>query len=286
MPAVPVMKLVRDEAVSETIQRKTQVIQMAPPAIDMEAGEGALEASLNRKNMVDRIYAQIKKDKKQGKFTTLEAGLAFLRDVATGPAYSQFKAAGGPEQSAMTKEIMARVFHDGTAAAEITPEIRANLGQGLEANGTGKIGDPDITASTTTPGEVASNMTKAKACVITALMFSEGGGVLGASSIEELHFILSTRFKTTWRHYSDDAVFESLYRFMGYTKIAPVAPASLRNLSTAIGTYRSGMASIGGHMIGFKVDSDGLHIRDNDEGLKTPAEHSKASTTVVSVWHK
>ncbi|MBW4888575.1 hypothetical protein KXQ82_02565 [Mucilaginibacter sp. HMF5004] len=275
LPAVPV-------------QRKQAVLQMAaPPAGEMNAAEGHLDASLVRKQIVDLVYSKIKKEGTQYKLTSLVAAKRYLVEEADGAAFRKFQAADDGEQTAMTKELMARLYHDAEAVKEITPEMRDNLGRGLDATtGEGEISDPDIAASTTTKGAVASNMTTGKACVITALMFAEGGGVLGARSVEELHFILSTRFKSTWRHYSEDAVFKSLYEHLGYTKTTPPLQRSLENLGTTVGAVTVGMASIGGHMVGFKKDGTDLYIRDNDEGLKKVAAHNRKTEIVVDYWHK
>jgi len=278
LPAVPAL----------AVQRRQAVIQMAaPPAGEMNAGDGHLDANLVRKQIVDLVYAKIKKDSLQHKLTSLVATKRYLAEEAEGAAFRKFQAAADGEQTAMTKELLARAYHDTEAVKEIPAEMRDNLGRGLDATtGEGEVSDPDITASTATRGAIASNMTTGKACVITALMFAEGGGVLGARSVEELHFILSTRFKTTWRHYSEDAVFKSLYEHLGYTKTTPPLQRSLANLGTTVGAVTVGMASIGGHMVGFKKDGTDLYIRDNDEGLKLVGAHSKRNQMVIDYWHK
>jgi hypothetical protein len=277
LPAVPVL----------AVQRK-QVLQMvAPPAGAMKAGDGDLEANLTRKNMVDRLYAHIVKNGLGHNLTDLAGGKRYLGEQAASGVFKQYKGAGEAEQTAMVKELLGRKYHDETASGEITSEMRVKLGMGLELDEEdGEKKDPDITASTVTPGDIKANMTDTKACVITALMFAEGGGVFGAKSVEELHFILSTRFKTTWRHYSEDAVFKSLYEHLGYTKVVPPAVASLENLSTTVGAITVGMASIGGHMVGFKKDGTDLYIRDNDEGLKKVAAHTRKTENVIDYWHK
>ncbi|ELR70017.1 hypothetical protein C900_04387 [Fulvivirga imtechensis AK7] len=264
--------------------------------IEMNAGEEDLENNYKRKIIVDRIYSYIKKNNLMHEITNLIDTKAFIKNAAEHKkAFSQFQSADDGKQTAMTKEILARKYHDSTATAEITPEMRGKLGTGQAISPDDQDTDgPDITASTVKiPNkkegrenfEIDSKMTTAKACVITALMFSEGGGVLGAKSVEELHFILSTRFGSTWRHYSDDAVYKSLYEHLGYSKSVPQNQTRLENLSNVIGNKRHGMVSIGGHMIGFKMD-DELHIRDNDEGLKKPNQHSKKLKQITAIWTK
>ncbi|WP_179412782.1 hypothetical protein HDF19_12420 [Mucilaginibacter sp. E4BP6] len=277
LPAVPAL----------AVQRKQLIVQMAPLPGEMNAKAGELKENYDRKLLADRIYARIKNEDGQWNFTNVVNGKRFLNAQTQGAPYVSFNAEGAGEQTAITKELCARVYHDQTASGEITGEMRTKLGKGLELDEEdGPAKSPDITASSVKPEEIKSNMTTAKACVITALMFAEGGGVLGARSVEELHFILSTRFNTTWRHYSEDAVFKSLYEHLGYTKTVPPVERSLENLGTTIGGIRTGMASIGGHMVGFKKDGADMYIRDNDEGLKKADEHSRKTEMVVDYWHK
>lgn len=277
LPAVPVL----------AVQRKQVTAQLAPLPGEMNAKGSELKDNYDRKLLADRIYARIKSEGAGWNFSNVVNGKRFLNEQERGAPYVSFNSKSSEEQTAITKELCARVYHDQTASDEITGEMRTKLGKGLEIDEEdGPAKATDIPASTVTPGEIKSNMTATKACVITALMFAEGGGVLGARSVEELHFILSTRFNTTWRHYSEDAVFKSLYEHMGYTKVVPPEIRSLENLSTTVGRITTGMASIGGHMVGFKKDGADLYIRDNDEGLKKVGEHSRKAENVVDYWHK
>ncbi|MHB8207945.1 hypothetical protein [Mucilaginibacter sp.] len=276
LPAVPAL----------AVQRKQMIVQLAPLPGEMSAKAGELKENHDRKLLADRIYARIKKESGQWNFNNVVNGKRFLNAQTQGAPYVLFNTESANEQTAITKELCARVYHDQTASGEITGEMRAKLGKGLELDEEGPAKKPDISASTVKADEIKSNMTPGKACIITALMFAEGGGVLGARSVEELHFILSTRFNTTWRHYSEDAVFKSLYEHLGYTKTVPPVKRSLENLGATVGSIGTGMASIGGHMVGFKKDGADLYIRDNDEGLKKTDEHSRKTETVVDYWHK
>ena len=262
--------------------------------IEMRAGEGELKKSFARKLIVDVLYTGIIKGGFAHKMTARDLN-AFLTDDYKGKGGKDFTAAGAEEKAIMVKELLARKFHDDTAAEEITPEMRMKLGAGKAlTEGEEDTVGPDILASTVTTAnkkkgteqEIISNLTPGKACVITGLMFAEGGGVLGAESVEELHFILSTRFKTTWRHYSEDKVYASLYRHMGYTETVPGEETTLERISTLTADYTHGMASIEGHIVGFKKEGITLHLRDNDEGMKLPSTHTKKRRKILAIWHK
>jgi hypothetical protein len=273
-----------------------RLIQRDPDDISMSAAEGALLDNYKRKVIVDRIYKYIKANGLGFKITNLENTKRYFNEEYEGSFYNKFRAAAGPEKTAMTKEILARKYHDDTASGEITSEMRTKLGRGEAiSEGEEDTEGPDIKSSSVLhPNkgagrdafEIKSNLTPVKACVITALMFSEGGGVLGAGSVEELHFILSTRFKTTWRHYSEEKVYKSLYEHIGYKKSVPDATTKLQNLSTILGGETFGMVSIEGHMIGFKVESNEIFLRDNDEGMKKPNTHSKKLKNIKEIWTK
>lgn len=288
--------IITGSPVKHNVLTPNNTTQRVPDAIDMNAGEGDLLKSYKRKSMVDGIYNHIKSNQLFYKFTTLAESKTYLETEYKGSGYKKFNEAEEEDKEAMVKEILARIYHDQTASAEITPEMRAKLGKGyaLSEEEEDTVG-PDIQSSIVTPPkpsegkenfEIDSKLTTAKACVITALMFSEGGGVLGAKSIEELHFILSTRFGTTWRHYSEDKVYKSLYEHMGYHKTVVADNIRLENLSTAIDGNTSGMVSIEGHMVGFKKEGEILYIRDNDEGLKLPNQHSKRAKKILDYWTK
>lgn len=272
-----------------------QIIQREPDDIGMSSSKQALKASFDRKIIADRIYKYLSVYE-SFRITSLVETKSYLKTSYKGSYFNKFQDAEDEEQTAICKEILARKYHDDTASEEITPEMRSKLGRGEALSEDDENSDgPDILASTVLHPDkskgrkdfdIKSNMTQGKACVITALMFSEGGGVLGAGSVEELHFILSTRFKTTWRHYSDEKVYKSLYEHLGYTKSVPGSATSLQNLSTLIGSKTFGMVSIGGHMIGFKKDSSDYFLRDNDEGMKKTSNHSRKIETITEIWTK
>lgn len=276
-------------------QRK--VLQMVTEAIGMEAGLGELKESFNRQSFVTGLYRYCKKEGIITRITDFKSAKEklnqkFSQDEKKQILYKFFKMAE-VEQKKVIKEMLARKYHDSNIDTVLSRDERIKLDTGKAISvGESDQSEADIAPSEVTSGDKAkgkemgikSNLTKEKACVITAVMFSEGGGVLGANSVEELHFILSTRFRDTWRHYSEEKVYESLYKHLGYSKTNP--GKKLKNLKEAIGLKNHGMVSIAGHMIGFKKD-DKLYVQDNDHGLKDdPSNHPKKNVNIKELWTK
>ena len=170
----------------------------------------------------------------------------------------------GPWKAAVREELKARFQVYG----------RTYNGRGNRTGAIEPSEDPDIEA----------DFNAGRACVITALMYAEGGSVMGASSVEELHRTLTTRFPASWAQYSDDNVIPSLYGHFGYASTA--VDGKLPAAVTAA-NYAAGMVSDGGHMVGFRKQGDGSYnFRDNESVESPAAGHPKRNSDAEVIWHK
>lgn len=132
--------------------------------------------------------------------------------------------------------------------------------------------------------DIEAEFDSQKACVITALMYVEGGSVLGITSVEELHHTLTTRFADSWGQYSDDAVIPSLYAHFGYTQMN-VNGSRVNAVKTA--NKNKGMVTSAGHMVGFKkTGNQKYNFRDNETQEADADNHPKKMDQAVKLWYK
>ncbi len=136
------------------------------------------------------------------------------------------------------------------------------------------------------PIDIAKAFDSLKSCVITALMFAEGGTVLGTSSVEELHNILWVQFPK-WRQYSDDGILAQMYAHFGYQ--TAVFGAKSRHSAVTDNNRDKGMTSSTGdvgHMVGFRKVGQNYRFRDNDHGESAMAVHDTKDEMVTKIWWK
>ncbi|WP_333494825.1 hypothetical protein [Kluyvera sp. CHPC 1.251] len=131
------------------------------------------------------------------------------------------------------------------------------------------------------PGDIEINLESLKACVITALLYAEGGSLLGARSVEGLHQILINRFPKTFGQYSDDNVIDVLYPFFNYKKTTVSG-----KVKDVIGKYNKGMVSISGHMIGFAKKGDSYELKDNEGVAENITNHKYKNGDASVIWTK
>ena len=136
------------------------------------------------------------------------------------------------------------------------------------------------------PEDIQKDFDSLKSCVITALMFAEGGTVLGTSSVEELHHILYVQFPK-WRQYSDDGVLAQMYQHFGY-QTAQFGQKARHSAVTDNDKARGMTSSTGnvGHMVGFRKVGQGYVFRDNDHGEAAMNQHATKNQMVNKIWWK
>lgn len=134
--------------------------------------------------------------------------------------------------------------------------------------------------------DIRKNFNSLKSCVITALMYAEGGSVLGTSSVEGLHYILYHQFPK-WRQYSDDGVLAQIYQEFGYQS-ATVDPQARHTLVTDKNKNKGMTSSTGdiGHMVGFVKAGNSYNFKDNDHGMKAMTAHDTRNQQVNKIWWK
>jgi hypothetical protein len=136
------------------------------------------------------------------------------------------------------------------------------------------------------PIDIAKAFNSLKSCVITALMFAEGGTVLGTSSVEELHNILWVQFPK-WRQYSDDGILAQMYAHFGY-QTAQFGAKNRHSAVTDADRNRGMTSSTGdvGHMVGFRKAGQSYNFKDNDHGDGTILNHATRNDMVNKIWWK
>ena len=134
--------------------------------------------------------------------------------------------------------------------------------------------------------DIRKNFNSLKSCVITALLYAEGGTVLGVSTAKGLHYVLYHQFPK-WRQYSDDDVLAQIYEVFGYHS-ASVDSQARHTLVTAQGRDRGMTASVGavGHMVGFKKAGQSYTFKDNDHGEDAMNAHATRNNQVNRIWWK
>jgi len=134
--------------------------------------------------------------------------------------------------------------------------------------------------------DIKKNFNSLKSCVITALLYAEGGTVLGVSTVEGLHHVLYQQFPK-WRQYSDDDVLAQIYQVFGY-QTANVDAQARHALVTAKDKEKGMTASTGdvGHMVGFKKAGQSYTFRDNDHGVGAMNGHATKNDQVNKIWWK
>ena len=134
--------------------------------------------------------------------------------------------------------------------------------------------------------DIRKNFNSLKSCVITALLYAEGGTVLGVSTVEGLHYVLYNQFPK-WRQYSDDDVLAQIYQVFGYHMVS-VDTQARHTLVTAQNKDRGMTASVGavGHMVGFRKAGPSFNFRDNDHGLGAMNGHATRNNQVNRLWWK
>ncbi|MGK7925366.1 MAG: DUF4157 domain-containing protein [Spirulina sp.] len=134
--------------------------------------------------------------------------------------------------------------------------------------------------------DIRRNFNSQKSCVITALMYAEGGKVLGTSSVEGLHYILYTQFPK-WAQYSDDDVLAQIYEEFGY-ETTTFSPKNRKDAVTDHDKKKGMTSSTGkiGHMVGFKKDKNSYKFRDNDHGEDSINSHKTKNDIVNKIWWK
>ena len=134
--------------------------------------------------------------------------------------------------------------------------------------------------------DIKKNFNSLKSCVITALLYAEGGTVLGVSTVEGLHYVLYNQFPK-WRQYSDDDVLAQIYQVFGYHMVS-VDTQARHTLVTAQNKNKGMTASVGaiGHMVGFKKAGPSYTFRDNDNGEGAMNGHATRNNQVNRLWWK
>jgi len=134
--------------------------------------------------------------------------------------------------------------------------------------------------------DIRKNFNDLKSCVITALLYAEGGTVLGVSSAQALHYVLYNQFPK-WRQYSDDDVLAQIYQVFGY-QTATLNAQARHTLVTDQNKERGMTASTGaiGHMVGFKKVGQSYRFRDNDHGESAMNGHATRNNQVNKIWWK
>lgn len=134
--------------------------------------------------------------------------------------------------------------------------------------------------------DIKINFNDLKSCVITALMYAEGGTVLGTNSVKGLHYILINQFPN-WAQYSDDDVHAQIYQAFGYQ--STTFDSTHRDTAVTNADKDRGMtASTGdvGHMVGFKKDGQSYKFKDNDHGEAGIGSHATKNDNVDKIWWK
>lgn len=157
------------------------------------------------------------------------------------------------------------------------------------------------------PNDIQPVFTAGKSCVITALFQAEGQRIkaeFGADSVEAFHNVLVTAFNrsrytddptakehqilNTWKNYSDDSVYPSLYLYFGYTAHREDAYTG-KWLGTVIGDGelppKEGMISLPGHMIYFNNTGDNPRFYDNDSGAEAPSRENRRKN-ILCIYYK
>jgi hypothetical protein len=134
--------------------------------------------------------------------------------------------------------------------------------------------------------DIEKSFNPLKSCVITALLYAEGGSVLGVSNVSDLHQLFYVQFPK-WRQYSDDNVLVQIYHEFGYQS-ATVAAQSRQLLVTTQNKVRGMTASTGdiGHMVGFKKVDNSYMLKDNDHGEAGIGQHATKLDQVNKIWWK
>jgi hypothetical protein len=240
------------------------------PAIQrvrMNSTREELEANERRGQNVGVMISMLQSQVLSAKYTVMPDSETFIRnadaaqltlhellaEVFTGDYYGRQPA---EEQRAIRDEMMARWHHEANVAGQV------------------QLSEPDSDL-------ISKEFASLKACVITSLLYVEGGPVLGASSVQELHHTLMTRFPDTWGQYNDDNIIVSLYTFMGYA--SQNVNAKVIDAVKSSGLAR-GMVSTGGHMIGFQRKQDGYYLRDNESVEAKIDAHPKKDHQATMIW--
>lgn len=157
------------------------------------------------------------------------------------------------------------------------------------------------------PNDIRLEFNAGKSCVITALFCAERRRVkkeFGANSVEAFHNVLVTAFNrsqytddteaslhqrlNTWKNYSDDSVYPSLYQYFGYAAHREAIYTN-RQLGTVIRDRalpsKKGMISLPGHMIYFDNTGANLQFYDNDSGVNAPSQANKGKN-ILCIYYK
>jgi len=126
-------------------------------------------------------------------------------------------------------------------------------------------------------------------CVITALLYAEGGTVMGVSTVKGLHHILFKLFPK-WRQYSDDKVLDQMYKTFGYSRMdfdSKSREEAVKDADKTQGmTSMDGEGQEAGHMVGFKKTEDGYKFKDNEAIESSSKEHARKDDQVNRLWWK
>lgn len=165
------------------------------------------------------------------------------------------------------------------------------------------------------PTDITEDFIPGKSCVITALLYAENE-VFGVKEPELLHNILFAYFSdyssskddkspnmknNVWKNYSDDHVYPSLYKYLGYERI-DVHSQSINSIFNKIPAKSKkkiaqqpnilagtkGIIVVEGHAIGYRCDASSiLKLKDNIHGDDTGAIISQyGAAHIIAIYKK